>query len=886
MAGVGTNNLPVATIIDDLLGNAGGNTRRIPIDRLVALIAALMGPSYSTRAQLYGDLGWPAGAIGYVRADGTAAFNGVYKKSGGNGGGSWSRIGDLPTGAIEASQLAELTAELRTRRVASTANSDFSGTTFPTGTGTVIFRSSTNVAIWQALTIPPDPVTASHQQDATGAWWGRAFQLSDVRNVLQNAGVFNLRNIGGTANAITAELPVAAINAGIVIDTETTIEVVPVLANTTAGPTLRIGTDIARTIKTELGAAAPANFLRPGVPMQFRRVNADWRAFASVTSDQLNGARNEAATATALEASARADADGFQRAALRQGAITLVNVSLTGNAYTADIEAIFASVAMTDIPLNGEVSVSFPATNPGQNPTVNGRGLRRRNGNPWPAGKIIPGSPYTLKRIGNELRVLSGDVQGEELEGGLASVSRKLVTITSASTSGERNSTSWTQVPGSYSFADIAVGNAPAALTSPHTGDVQVEQVVDGLRHVWLDASGRRFERLRKAGVWGTWLEIARESRVAALEATVNLKANQSDLAAEAVKVSDLQAQALLGGGVLNQVGPDLPVRPPFISMSVPLYWRCWDSPQAFMGKNDTWVQMPVPDAPDVPLSASWDVYDARNGQSLAVIIRSVPDETPPITGIDRRVGGEEGPWIGLPAAAPGTYLIDGLAPGLDTATIRHRNFVDAGDGDIDRGVAVTASDITADLSGTGLLMKVRPSKWQSLTGLNIDTKGFRLVGGEVDLSHNNEAVRALYRDYFTTGQFIRARIQSLDAVAHPAQLDGIALGINCNGVNGIRAHFRRSGVTLHYIENNGVTRRTLASFSQSWGFPIDAEIRRAGGGSIVEVLVGGTVVISFDLTGDAAANLTGGAPELFAFVSNGGTPAATRMAIIQMGHA
>ncbi|WP_411839253.1 hypothetical protein [Paracoccus sp. ME4] len=782
-------------------------------------------------------------------------------------------------------QLAALLADIQTRRVASTANSDFSGTTFPTGTGTVIFRSATNVAIWQALTIAPDPVTATHQQDATGAWWGRAFQLSDIRNALRNAGVFSLTGIGGTANAITASFADAAQALGVTVDGSTIVEVIPVAANT--GPaTLQIAGDVARTLQTEAGTALPAGFMRPGVSMLFRRAGSNFRALSSTTSDQLTAARNEAATATALEASARADADGFQRAALRQGAITLVNVSLTGNAYTADIEAIFASVAMTDIPLNGEVSVSFPATNPGQNPTVNGRGLRRRNGNPWPAGKIIPGSPYTLKRIGNELRVLSGDVQGEELEGGLASVSRKLVTITSASTSGERNSTSWTQVPGSYSFADIAVGNAPAALTSPHTGDVQVEQVVDGLRHVWLDASGRRFERLRKAGVWGAWLEIARQTSVDTLTTALGTKANQADLAAEAAKVALLQAQALLGGGALNQIGPDLPVRPAAIPMDTTLQWRCWDSPQAFMGKNDTWVQMPVPDAPDVPLSASWDVYDARNGQSLAVIIRSVPDETPAIIGIDRRVGGEEGPWIGLPAATVGTYLLDGLAPGPHNVTIRHRNFVDGGDGDIDRGVTVSASDITADLSGTGLLLTVRPTKWQSLTDINITSKGFRLLDGDVDLSHSNESVRARYRDYFTTGQFMRASILSLDAVAHPAQLDGIALGINSVGPNAIRAHFRRNGVTLHYIENNGVTRRVLATFSQNWGFPIAAEIRRPAGGNIVEVLVGGSVVISIDLTGDVAANLVGGAPELFAFVSNGGTASATRLTNIQMGHA
>lgn len=65
-----TDTLDFFTIVDALIANREGTTGQIDIVRLVALIAALMGPSYGTRAVLYADLTWPAGAIGYVRADG------------------------------------------------------------------------------------------------------------------------------------------------------------------------------------------------------------------------------------------------------------------------------------------------------------------------------------------------------------------------------------------------------------------------------------------------------------------------------------------------------------------------------------------------------------------------------------------------------------------------------------------------------------------------------------------------------------------------------------------------------------------------------------------------------------------------------------------------
>lgn len=58
------------------------------------------GVGYETRAGLYADLAHPAGRLAYVFGDGTSGYNGTYKKAGASGAGSWSRIGDLPDGAV------------------------------------------------------------------------------------------------------------------------------------------------------------------------------------------------------------------------------------------------------------------------------------------------------------------------------------------------------------------------------------------------------------------------------------------------------------------------------------------------------------------------------------------------------------------------------------------------------------------------------------------------------------------------------------------------------------------------------------------------------------------------------------------------------------------
>lgn len=56
--------------------------------------------AYASRALLYADLSATANITANVYADPTAAYNGIYKKVGGTGTGSWSRIGDLPARVV------------------------------------------------------------------------------------------------------------------------------------------------------------------------------------------------------------------------------------------------------------------------------------------------------------------------------------------------------------------------------------------------------------------------------------------------------------------------------------------------------------------------------------------------------------------------------------------------------------------------------------------------------------------------------------------------------------------------------------------------------------------------------------------------------------------
>jgi len=60
------------------------------------------GLIYDTKANMNADLAHPANASAWVVDDATAASNGIYRKSGGSGSGSWVRVADLPYSVIYA----------------------------------------------------------------------------------------------------------------------------------------------------------------------------------------------------------------------------------------------------------------------------------------------------------------------------------------------------------------------------------------------------------------------------------------------------------------------------------------------------------------------------------------------------------------------------------------------------------------------------------------------------------------------------------------------------------------------------------------------------------------------------------------------------------------
>jgi len=98
-------------IADEIAARESGDQN---LSDRIDLVEGGVAVTYETRAQLFADLAHPADSIAHVYGDSNEAYRGVYKKSGGSGSGSWTRIGPLPmiTNAASSSVSGLMTPEM------------------------------------------------------------------------------------------------------------------------------------------------------------------------------------------------------------------------------------------------------------------------------------------------------------------------------------------------------------------------------------------------------------------------------------------------------------------------------------------------------------------------------------------------------------------------------------------------------------------------------------------------------------------------------------------------------------------------------------------------------------------------------------------------------
>ena len=187
---------------------------------------------------------------------------------------NWGIVRRVPTESVVNALVGELRTEVRNGRVYYEAAAETpSGQNIPTWADFVTtgHNASGTTRDWRPRGAPEDGLEADNVKlDANGRWWTRMRDAA-AGAAIRDGGIITTVNIGGTGDAITADIAPAFIEAGITsLGGASEIEYIPTASNTTNNPTLAIGGQTFG-IRNADGSAWPAENFAVGRSYKLRR---------------------------------------------------------------------------------------------------------------------------------------------------------------------------------------------------------------------------------------------------------------------------------------------------------------------------------------------------------------------------------------------------------------------------------------------------------------------------------------------------------------------------------------------------------------------------------------------------------------------------------------
>ncbi|TCU34175.1 tail fiber domain-containing protein [Rhizobium azibense] len=269
------------------------------LESIITAFTSNGGLIYSSKAEMDADLAHDAKSMAWVLGDATVANNGIYKKNGASGAGSWTRVADLPFSFIIASDVG-----------AGTSNAIQATTSIPVTESALVlmnvFEANTSSPVTVSLNggAALNILSASGQQIKAGDLKSGMFVAGRVSGsnfrLINDFGLQFLTgtNTGGT-NAITATTPFS-IPSG---DSQALI-ILPILSSNTASPvTVSFNGGTALTLKTNTGNDVAAGGLVPGMRLlgmisgsTFRLINDQVSAAIVAAAEAAQAAAEAAAT--------------------------------------------------------------------------------------------------------------------------------------------------------------------------------------------------------------------------------------------------------------------------------------------------------------------------------------------------------------------------------------------------------------------------------------------------------------------------------------------------------------------------------------------------------------------------------------------------------------
>lgn len=379
---------------------------------------------------------------------------------------------------------------------------------------------------------------------------------------LRDAGVLPLTNVGGTGDAITADLTPAILNNGITAPAGLSkLEYIPIATNPNDNPTLTIG-GATYGIRGADGGTWPAGGFVIGRSYTLRRRNTILRVVAGDgTATDLANARAERIIADA-----------------QMGSPMLTSVAGTGNAVTAAVPSILQDAGIVAANLRA-VALIWPADAAAGTVTLNidGRGaveVRTADNAVPPAQMLRGGHLVSLVKDGPRWRVVSPELRIADLQAESAARAADIAALTTgiadvASRIDEPSETvqtedvrwiawddqgqamlGWSGSGLRVRLDDWTVGDvAPRVLSDPGIEVVQqTDDTLDG-RVLARDAAGNALWMWR-AGDGGGFDGIMSQAFWDRGREALNLQAQQ--LSTTAIQICGVNGQSLTVGGTYS----------------------------------------------------------------------------------------------------------------------------------------------------------------------------------------------------------------------------------------------------------------------------------------------------------------------------------------------
>ena len=336
-------------------------------------------------------------------------------------------------------------------------------------------------AIAPAQPTPPwlqrveDAVAAADQ--AASAASSAAGQAAGVVAIAVASGAHTLSNISGTANAITADLPV-----GITPANGMNFIITP--ASTNIGPATVTFGGVTYAVQNG-NAALTGGELLAGAPVMVRRVTGSVLRLVGATTGQVNAMESRVAVF---------------------GLHTLTDITGTGDSFTGTL------ATATDVD-----GVQFVAQIPSDNITTlpritfNGgtaRTILRNDGSVIEAGDLRAGEFVVLRRVGTQFRIV-GTVRSQR-ENETGSYLGRITTVAGSSAAGRRtlDAAAYAVFPVRVRFdVGTVLSGIPIGAKQTLTEAADLWTTGDGgalIQH-YREGAGKYWTRTRGASAWSAW---------------------------------------------------------------------------------------------------------------------------------------------------------------------------------------------------------------------------------------------------------------------------------------------------------------------------------------------------------------------------------------------